>query len=292
MLARIARPKKPDSTELCSRLTEEELVEVITRDGDLSIEAAKRVIQFACLAPELLTQVNASFNELEKHSLCFALRPFCRIASNKNAIYLFGLKAIDHTLRFWTHIVANGRWPLVETSRTLEMALTERRENILQRLSVQARQICERYFGIVERIEPSHFLSREVSAEIGTIDVLALDPSKRVIGVFGTCDVIRGESMKTIYETYESFLDSDLLNQQKSKTQLIRDLAQLLLERLGYGGQRENDWLVVSALVSQAIYWSSYRFSDGTEIAFIPLEQLDDFVRSKMLLEPQTHRVQ
>jgi len=252
--------------------------------------SARTIIDFLTLDPDKILMLEGASKptsdlpvwEHRKRSIRYGLRPLVKIAEK----YYWGAHSLERSCKIWASMTNTHKFPSEIVAPSVAKVLDGYHEKYREALQSKIVEIVGRFTSCIEpEVSPS---SRGFSAkDIGDIDVFALmldrktvlNIESKVIDQAYTSKDIKRVSEKIFGRTTsKGAFEEGYLHRVEKRDEFLKASGKPMTESIW--GDFEDDFRVVSIFVTPTSFWWTKFPPVETDVNFVELSLLEDFLRS------------
>lgn len=252
--------------------------------------SAGKIIDFLTLDPEKVLMLEGASNpapdlpvwEHRKRSNRYGLRPLIKIGEK----YYWGAHSLERSCKIWASMTNTHKFPSDIVAPSVAKVLDGYHEKYREALQSKIVEIVGRFTSCIEpEVSPS---SRGFSdKDIGDIDVFALMPDRKTVLNIESKVIDQAYTSKDIKRVSEKIFgrttskgsfEEGYVHRVELRDEYLKTLGRPITESIW--GKVEDDIRVVSIFVTPTSFWWTKFPPVKTDVNFMELSLLEDFLRS------------
>lgn len=283
-----------DTESTFYKATPDEIIAVcVEKMEGVDVTTLQPILDFLTLDPSkiLLVEGRAEVQpdipvwEHRKKTMRYSIRPLVKI----EGYYYWGSHSVERSGRLWGGITGTSKLPTDINAPTVTNVLQKGHDSVTDRLQEKIEEIAKRYTPDVQTEVFPH-MQGMIAEDIGDIDVFALLREKNIILNIESKIIDQGycnKDLKRIAEkifgrtTSGGSFEEGYLHMVLKREEFLKEKGKELAEK--YWGALSEQPKVVSIFVTQSSYWWTKYPIIESDVHFVELVLLDDFIKNLLL---------
>ena len=272
------------------KATSEEIIAICTENmEDADVATLQQILDFLTLDPNKLLLIEGRHElqsdipvwEHRKKTMRYSIRPLVKFED----YYYWGPYSVERSSRLWGGITGTSKLPSDINIPTVIDILQKGHDSVTKRLQEKIEEIVKRYTPHVQTEIFPH-IHGLVAQDIGDIDVFALLKEKNIVLNIESKIIDQGYCNKDIKRIAEKIFgrtksngsfEDGYLHMVLKREELLKQKGKVLAEK--YWGSLDNQPKVISIFVTQSSYWWTKYPIIESDVHFVELALLDDFIK-------------
>jgi len=271
--------------------TIEEITKICSKSiRDFNPDETGKILEFLTLKPKEMLRVIGDVNpasdlpvwEYWKRAARYTIKPLLRMGQK----YFWGPYSIERSARIWTGIFSNHRLPADIEAPNVCATLKKGHRDIEESLVSKIAEVVKRFTNIYQQNVYFHKLDTSIS-DIGDSDVLAYLQDKNTLLNIESKIIDPAYCFKDIQRIQRKIFgrnkgdgsfEEGYLQSVERREAYIKNKSRDIIEKLGWQQPNEPP-RVISVFVTRLSFWWTKFPPARTEVNFIEIKLLDDFIK-------------